>query len=117
MSRDDWEVGGRLSTPHIEIGKRFKSINDCAAVNVSTFEECLGHIFPSATDKGPTDSKEKDYVVYGVVGRIVPTMGRAYGYLNIAEETVSRTLMGFLPANVLKEKLPKVYEQLNPEKD
>jgi len=113
MSRDDCETGKRLITPHIEIGKGIEpSPNLNAYINVSTFEDCLEHLIRPFTDKGPTLMKRTDnYCVYGVVGRIVG--GKAHIFLNIAEPPISRTLMGFLQADVLAGNLPKVYKILN----
>jgi len=46
------------------------------------------------------------------VGRTIAGAGRAY--LNIGEPPITRTLMGFLEEEVLKQNLPEVYKALNP---
>lgn len=117
MSKDDFETSETLLSPYIEIGRGIEpSPNHHAYVNVSTFRDCLGHLIPPFTDSGPTtlrrDLEEKTYCVYGVIGRIVAS-GGGRAYLNIAEPPVSRTLMGFLSEDILKQNLPKVYNTLH----
>ena len=116
MSKDDFETSKTLLNPYIEIGKgRESNPNNNAYVNVSTFEDCHKHLIMPFTDIGPTifgdELKEKIYSVYGVVGRTVITAG-AWAYLNIVEPPISRTLMGFLLEDIIKENLPNVYKAL-----
>ena len=119
MSKEDFEPKSTLLNPYIEIGKGLESIpNSHAYVNVSTFgERGLSNLMPPFTDKGPNVPKEflegKIYCVYGVVGRsIVLKTGRG-AYLDRIEPPISRTLMGFLSDDFLKEALPKVHAALN----
>lgn len=102
MSKDDFEMLETLLNPYIEINKSFRSLR--AYINVSTFGKCLGYLIPPFTDKGPTlqNSEEKTYCIYGVVGRtFVEDVDKAY--LNVEEDPISKTLMGFLSEDILKK--------------
>lgn len=117
MSRDDWETGDRLLNPFIEIGLGLGStIFERANLNASTLEDCLGYLKPTRDINGPFVSTEvcqgeRVYSVWGVVAH-VPSNITGMSYVNIGEEPISRTLMGYLPESVLKEKLPTAYKSL-----
>lgn len=113
MSRDDWETGQRLITPHIEIGRGAEPfLTEMACVNVETFRGCLGHITPPTNQHGQAIPNYPFYSVFGVVGRSVAGGGGEYSYVNIGEPPISRTLMGYLEEKVLMEKLPKTHSVL-----
>ena len=99
-----------MITPHIEIGKVYDG-EILAHVNVSTFEHCLEHLEYPFTDRGPTSLVRREdttYSIYGVVGRMV--ISQAGGcFLNIVEPPISRTLIGYVSEEVLREHLPNVY--------
>jgi len=111
MSKDDFETGEHLLNPYIEMGRdKEPAPDDMLHINVSTFEKCLSHLTPAFTDNGPQIPEVPFCSVYGVVGRTVA--GHGHASLNITESPLSRTLMGHLPASVLKDNLPEVYEAL-----
>lgn len=113
MSRDDWETGETLFTPHIEIGKGIEpSPNDGASVNVNTFKKCLGKLILARNEPGPRTLKGPLYSVYGVIGRPVRIPG-GNSYINLNEPPVSRTLMGYLEEEILEKELPNTYDALN----
>jgi len=111
MSRDDYETGQTLINPYIEIGRgQEPNPRSMAYVNVETFRECLGHLIRSRTENGPRVLDFPFYSVYGVVGNTVSGGGNSYSYINIGEPPVSRTLMGYLPEEILKQELPKTHK-------
>ena len=103
MSRDDCENKGNLITPHIEIGEGCDpGPLDMLGMNTSTFAECLRHVVPE-NQRGDGEV----YAVHGVVGRNVASPSGAY--LNSTDPAVSRTLMGYLTMDVVRDKLPNVF--------
>ena len=115
MSKDDWETGATLITPHIEIGKgREPSPKERVYINVDTFRECLGKLTLARNEQGPQTPDCSFYSVYGVVSRPVGSMA-GDSYVNIDEPPVSRTLMGYLEESILREKLPNTYGALTRE--
>jgi len=112
MSRDDWEDGKKLYSPFVEIGKG-REPQSRAPVNASTFKPCLGHLRPVASpERGPLTPEKPFYSVYGVIGRTVISAGGG-SYLNISEPPLSRTLMGYILEEIVKEKLPRVHKILS----
>jgi len=115
MSKDDWETGKTLMNPYIEIGKGLGLESNPVLhveVNVSTFGEIgLGKLLERTEVRNLSCNV---YSVYGVVRRTIIGGGRAWGYLNIDDPPISRTLMGFLSDEDLKKVLPNVHHQLNP---
>ena len=112
MSRDCYETGRKLITPHVEIDliNARKGRIRSAYVNVSAFEGALAHISPSSDPQmGPLTPKEDFYCeIYGAVGRIVNN--HQWPYLNITEPSISRTLMGYLTMDNFRRELPKTFE-------
>lgn len=109
MSRDDYETGQTLITPHIEIGTGAEpSPIEMAYVNVETFRDCLGKLTPPSDVHGPNIPEYPFYSVFGVVARAVGSLA-GDSYVNIGEPPLSRTLMGFLEQRILAEKLPKTH--------
>jgi len=112
MSKDDYETGQTLITPHIEIGEGVEpSRNSLAYVNVDTFRGCLGELTLARSEQGPQQPESSFYSVYGVVSLPVRSVDGS-SYVNIDEPPVSRTLMGYLEESVLREKLPTTYQLL-----
>ena len=109
MSKDDWETSQTLITPHIEVGGGIDPPIK-AYVNVETFKECLGELTLARSERGPERPDYPFYSVYGVVSR--PVRSAIDSYVNIDEPPVSRTLMGYLAENILKDKLPNTYKAL-----
>jgi len=111
MSRDDFETGRTLVTPHIEIGVGRHIGTSLVYVNVDTFVPCLEFMENFRPDNDPRIPPKYLCSVYGVVGRSVSS--RSGGcYLNIDEPPLSRTLMGYISRLDIKERLPGVYEFL-----
>jgi hypothetical protein len=111
MSKDDWETGHTLITPHIEIEKGTDS-SYAAYVNVDTFKGCLGKLTLARNEYG---SQRPDYPFYNIYGVVSRPVGSPAGdsYVNIDEPPISRTLMGYLKEDILKEKLPNIFKELN----
>jgi len=117
MSRDDYETGETLRTPHIEIGKGSEPYpRKMVPINVSTFETCFSFLIPLREGRdgiGLRSPQFSPYSVYGVVGRVASDgSGVGLGALNLHEPPLSRTLMGFLDESVLEKKLPNAYRIL-----
>jgi len=115
MSKDDFVTNEKLLNPYIEIAKYYDSnTNNHTYINVSTFEDCLSHLIPPFVGNEPTAQKrgKRLFAVYGVVGRTVKGIGGGFAYLNISERPISRTLMGYLTKDSLKEKLPTIHKGL-----
>ena len=108
MSKDDWETGNTLTTPHIEIEG---DTSRAACVNVDTFKGCLGKLTPARNEHGPQTPSYSFYSIYGVISRPVGSPA-GDSYVNIDEPPVSRTLMGYLEESILKEKLPNTHKAL-----
>jgi len=106
MSKDDWETRKTLITPHVEIGKGIDP-SMIAYVNVDTFKKCSGKLINFL--KIPEGSF---YSIYGTVGRPVAFLTEE-AYLNIDDPPISRTLMGYLEEEVLRNQLPNTYKALN----
>ncbi len=111
MSKTDCVTKQRLLNPYIEIGLGFEpSPYSCLHINVSTFEKSSAFLLPLSLE--PTAKQaDKIYSVYAVVDQ-TPYHGSG-GYLRESDVPVSRTLMGFLLKDKLKEKLPKLHDFLN----
>lgn len=111
MPKTDCVTKQRLLNPHIEIGLGFEpSPYSCLHINVSTFEK--GSVFLLPLSLEPTaNNADKIYSVYAVVDQ-TPYYGSG-GYLEENNVPVSRTLMGFLLEDKLKENLPKLHGFLN----
>jgi len=114
MSKDDWETGETLITPHIEIGIGIEPYN-LVYVNVTTFKKCLGRLTLARNENGPQHPKGFFYSIYGVVSRPVRSIDGS-SYINIDEPPVSRTLMGYLEEDVLRAELPRTYQALKKSK-
>ena len=115
MSKDDWESGKTLITPHIEIGRGTDPSDRMAYVNVDTFRDCLGELTLPRSEKGSQHPEVSFYSVYGVVSRSVRSVDGS-SYVNVDEPPVSRTLMGYLEESILKDKLPHTYKALRESK-
>ena len=113
MSRDCYETGVTLLTPHVEIEllEKGRETITSAGVNASAFNNALAYLLPPASpERGPLIPDRPYYRIYGVVGRIVNNHG--WAYLNIAEPPISKTLMGYLTEEDFKRELPKTFEIL-----
>ncbi len=113
MSKDCVETKEKLLNPYIEICRGSEPVRG-VDVNVSSFEDCAYLLLPTTTPEGgPKVLSEPFYSVWGVVGRQVAHKAHKLAYLNAAEPPVSRTLIGFLSEEDLKEKMPRTFRELS----
>lgn len=105
MSKNDIETRKSLITPHIEISDEFNS-GIYAYVNVDTFYSVSGMVLR----KEP--GGKSFYRVHGVVDDFYPKGGRIGHGVNIGSDPLSRTLMGYIMKDDMKDELPKVYKYL-----
>ncbi|MDD5012304.1 MAG: hypothetical protein PHQ66_01505 [Candidatus Nanoarchaeia archaeon] len=107
---DDYETGKPLATPHIEIEDDIETIDGkrqlIARINSTTFQKAIQKINLIPLIYNEDFSKERGYKIYGVIGRIIPKSADwTVGYITPA---LSRTLLGMISKEDLKQYLPKV---------
>lgn len=111
MLKSDCVTKQRLLNPYIEIGPGFDpGTFSCLHINVLTFKSASEFLLPLSSEPEARNA-DKAYSVYAVVDQ-TPYRGSG-GYLEEHYASLSRTLMGFLLEDPLKENLPRLHGFLN----
>ena len=117
MTGVDHENGRHLINPFIAVGKVGSPVS--YYINTSTFGDCQDEIMhPLDRYQDALEEQGKLYVVDTVVGEyngspIHDSFSNMLKTVSITRQPRSRTLLGYLPEDVVKKQLPRIFASLN----